>query len=57
MAGNNAEAAAEQSDDDQPALQSKGGFSAFASFGVEEEAGAEEDEDFGGLMVRGHMIQ
>lgn len=49
VAGNNLASQADASDDDQAQAGSKG-FSTFAALGVED-AGAEEEEDFGGLMV------
>ena len=53
VAGNNVVSVDEQSEDDQSKTRSQGGFSAFADLGVEG-VGAEDedDEDFGGLMVR-----
>ena len=55
VAGNNVDAPADAgaaSDDDQPKGKASGGFSAFASLGMEDTAANdEEDEDFGGLMV------
>jgi hypothetical protein len=48
VAGNNT-AAAEGDSDDYNAKSSRG-FSAFAALGVED-TGADENEDFGGLMV------
>ena len=38
-----------------PVTKAHGGFSGFASLGVED-VGADEDEDFGGLMVCGFII-
>ena len=43
------------SDDEQPAGKKSGGFSAFASLGVEDTP-TDEDEDFGGLMVRSYWL-
>ena len=51
VAGNNLATEAADEDDFAPPAKSKPGFSAFAALGIEEPP-AEEEEDFGGLMVR-----
>ena len=50
VAGNNLATEAADEDDFAPPTKSKPSFSAFAALGIEEPA--EEEEDFGGLMVR-----
>lgn len=51
VAGNNLATNAEDAEDDYVPPK-KAGFSAFAALGIEEPAEEEEEEDFGGLMVR-----
>lgn len=52
VAGNNYATNEDDGDDYAPQTKSKPGFSAFAALGLEEPAAEEEEEDFGGLMVR-----
>lgn len=54
VAGNNFSTAnAEDAEDDYaPKKNGKAGASAFAALGIEEAAPEEDEEDFGGLMVR-----
>lgn len=52
VAGNNAVASGDASEDDTPKEKEKPGFSAFASLAPEDTIANDDDEDFGGLMVR-----
>ena len=51
VAGNNLAIPQDDSEDDVPSGKKGGGFSAFAALGIEDTA-QDEEEDFGGLMVR-----
>ena len=51
VAGNNLAIPQDDSEDDAPSGKKGGGFSAFAALGIEDTA-QDEEEDFGGLMVR-----